>query len=730
MSTTQTSLILGLGLLLCAPFAVGCNQSDFGDGIPEAVSDGDAGDDGDGGPGASARNDDEDVGCESSDECGMGETCADGVCQMARCKDGPYLGAPPLGGGVKFFQDQEFIVADSMPIEGSYYIDGYAPQPGSIEYPGSWDMGSQPILDLAGGDFMGTNEEMFVAGVDGSNELVLGGTSDTVRLAIGFQPTSVAAGDTDHDGKDEVVALGQFGNVAYCQIDEGTCSTFIFENANGKDLTIADVDGDGFGEVVFLLDNGGTEILYVWQPEPTSELDEDYQGPTGNPMMRIAAGDVDGDDIPEIVALRDDSFFDSARMYVYSVADGSVSEVSAQDVDDGSRDVALADIDMDDQDEVLILRDGGVVELLQSSGAGGITSVMTHQLQVGTDPQRISASDFDGDSPRTRLINPEGELVPGPVTPVIVGHFAPYDREHSDGVSVTFIGDGESMSESFTESISISASLDIGVSGSLFGIFSGGLSTKVSQEISKSFTESTTFYVSPRVLASPGSQHEGYDYGVVFMSCACYHAYYYEVIDPNERLGPGGDGEQFVTILPVGGTTTAWSSKRYNAMAEAVGDLPIVEIPYLVGDPSTYPSGPQRANGEPIDVDDFVFPNVPNLLVSDIGDIGWWMQASESETNTTAMSTSIDISADLGLVAFKFGAGVGAGFGQSHAITVGQEAIFAGTAPPVPDDPNTPEDEYLENAYSFSPYVYREHYEDRNGNDAAYYVMSFAVARD
>jgi hypothetical protein len=37
--------------------------------------------------------------------------------------------------------------------------------------------------------------------------------------------------------------------------------------------------------------------------------------------------------------------------------------------------------------------------------------------------------------------------------------------------------------------------------------------------------------------------------------------------------------------------------------------------------------------------------------------------------------------------------------------------------------------EYLEYAFAFSPYVYREHWTDADGNDGSYYVMSFAVAR-
>jgi hypothetical protein len=182
--------------------------------------------------------------------------------------------------------------------------------------------------------------------------------------------------------------------------------------------------------------------------------------------------------------------------------------------------------------------------------------------------------------------------------------------------------------------------------------------------------------------------------------------------------------------MPVGGTSTVWSSKRYNAMAEAVGDLPIVTIPYEIGNPASYPSGPAKADGGPIPAEDFVFAEVPNLLVSDSANLGWWLSAAESETNEVAMNTSVDVTASLGVGPFKFGVGLGETWGQSQSVTVGSEMIFSGSVPPIPDDPSTPEDEYLSYAFGFSPYVYREHYRDRDGNDAAYYVTSYAVARE
>ena len=99
------------------------------------------------------------------------------------------------------------------------------------------------------------------------------------------------------------------------------------------------------------------------------------------------------------------------------------------------------------------------------------------------------------------------------------------------------------------------------------------------------------------------------------------------------------------------------------------------------------------------------------------------------------MSTSVGFGVDVGggipfIGDVSVGASLGVGWGQGYSVTVGEDAFFGGSLPPLPDDPNTPEDEYQQHAYTTLPYVYREHYTDANGNDAAYYVVSYAVAQE
>jgi hypothetical protein len=60
---------------------------------------------------------------------------------------------------------------------------------------------------------------------------------------------------------------------------------------------------------------------------------------------------------------------------------------------------------------------------------------------------------------------------------------------------------------------------------------------------------------------------------------------------------------------------------------------------------------------------------------------------------------------------------------------VGRDALFGGGVAPMPDDPETPEDEYAAHRFSFSPYVYVNNYLDAEGEDAGYYVMNFVVGQ-
>jgi hypothetical protein len=75
----------------------------------------------------------------------------------------------------------------------------------------------------------------------------------------------------------------------------------------------------------------------------------------------------------------------------------------------------------------------------------------------------------------------------------------------------------------------------------------------------------------------------------------------------------------------------------------------------------------------------------------------------------------------------QVGVGVDYGWGQGYSLSVGQSASFSGSVPSMPDNLDTPEDEYARYAYQVTPYVYAQDYVDGDGNEAGYYVMTYTA---
>ena len=189
------------------------------------------------------------------------------------------------------------------------------------------------------------------------------------------------------------------------------------------------------------------------------------------------------------------------------------------------------------------------------------------------------------------------------------------------------------------------------------------------------------------------------------------------------------DSETFVLTVPVGGATSIWSLSRYNALADAIGDLPILEIPYAVGTVEDYPETPERLDGSEIPEEDMVFDEVKWYLAPDVGGVSYRASIGEEEFQRESWNTSMGAGADIKVAGVKVGMGVEYGWGQGYSLGVGSGAFFSGSVKAVPDNPNTPEDEYEMYAFRFAPVVYRHWYENPAGEESALYVMTYAAKR-
>ena len=165
--------------------------------------------------------------------------------------------------------------------------------------------------------------------------------------------------------------------------------------------------------------------------------------------------------------------------------------------------------------------------------------------------------------------------------------------------------------------------------------------------------------------------------------------------------------ESFIVAVPVGGSTGVWSLARYNAMAQALGTLPILEVP-AVGNVDDYPNTPERIDGTPIPAEDMVFED-PNWYTAP--DEGSSLRSQYSTDQATSANFDASIGTSAGVTAAGLQVGIGAeyGWGEGYRLSSVQQRCSLDVLQPYPTTP-AHRDEYNLYAFRFAPVVYRHWY--------------------
>ena len=301
--------------------------------------------------------------------------------------------------------------------------------------PENFAAGTTPY-SVALGDLNGDGKpDMAVANYGSANVSVLlnstgtGSTTYAFNAAVNFSltgnPVSVGIGDVNADGKPDLAVASQASSVVAILLNTtangaaapsfSTPVTFPIDAA-GYQLTFTDLNGDGKPDLS-VADGGTNSTLSVLMNTtapgaavPVFSARQTFA--TGVYPSGIAAGDLNGDGKPDLVASNNNSGTVSVLINVTAPAAANANFAPTTHLGAGASAfaVTLADINSDGKLDIAVANgtSTGSVTTLLNNTPNGSTSANFGSAQtfgagvLGVDPRSITAGDFDGDG-RTDL---------------------------------------------------------------------------------------------------------------------------------------------------------------------------------------------------------------------------------------------------------------------------------------------------------------------------------------
>ena len=579
----RTLPVVAVLLVLSVLFAVGCAMPD---GRASAL---------DSAPGASVYEDD--GSCESDAECSQGEACVAGVCTIKFCAGTGFapLRAPLRSTGF-LWSDRELLVTTGSDVQ-AYDLTGRR----FSSLASGRVAAVRKVIDVAGGNFMGEGPESVAVATEGSSKvLVRQGDKVSATLELGFIPTAMAAGDTHMDGRERIIAAKTDGTFAVCDAKAGTCTKVALGMDGVNDVTVGDVDGDGYAEVVFLVRD--RLVAYRLQGVGKSQK-KSVASSVGRAIARIAAGDLDGDGVDEVIGLEhdDEDGLPAGMLHVIAFQSESFTVKSSLIVDEAT-DVAVGGRG-GERPHVVTIGGNNRVEVLEPAPqALALVSAFRTTLPSATNVHRVGLADLTGDSVPVRLrgaprvasgsVVPMAVLVPPPYSKTFSGSFRGGTRSTvSLGTNVA-VSDGTTTSDETAESLSMK--LTAAVAGG-----KGNIGDRIKTSIKSSVSLTDTQTVGRSFTLEVRPELDGFQASGVVLGCGCYNQYDYDVEDPAGRFGEKTESGTFSIYVPIGGQTVLWSLQRYNKFAAISGGEPTIDVPTRMGDLSSYPRTPTTLEARP-----------------------------------------------------------------------------------------------------------------------------------
>ncbi|HEY4098954.1 MAG TPA: VCBS repeat-containing protein [Baekduia sp.] len=266
----------------------------------------------------------------------------------------------------------------------------------------------------------------------------------------------VAIADFDGDGYRDVVVGGTDSLEVLLHQSDGSYQVNAYSGLPAiKDLVVGNFDGDAIPDVAALLSNGNVDVFagqhgVDHQPLRPAPLAVATTGYTGGDVQRIAAGDIDGDGVDDLVASG------AQRDTITTLTNGgdgtsfTASAPIADTADTWPTGIALADLNGDGKLDVVTANAGNTQRNVSVYlNAGGSTPYSAHTetaTSVNGPGYEIATGDFVGDAATDVVItsfNAGFSVLEGDGTGALAAGRAATNGATNQGLAIAdFDGDG------------------------------------------------------------------------------------------------------------------------------------------------------------------------------------------------------------------------------------------------------------------------------------------------